>query len=288
MIDSGSLRLDRLYQLPEDRPALMGIVNVTPDSFSENGVNFLPSEAIDAGKRMLDEGADLLDIGGESTRPGAAPVEQEEEIRRILPVIKALASVGAVISVDTRKSAVASAALDAGAVIVNDVSSFQDREMLSVCVNAKCTVCLMHMQGVPETMQANPSYDNVVHDVLEYLLDRAQLAKEFRLHPSQIWIDPGIGFGKTPMHNLVLLNHLADFVKTGYPVLIGVSRKSSIGTFAGGVPVDQRLPGTLAAQVLAQAAGVRIIRAHDVKEARQAIDVAAAIIKPSSFSKRLA
>lgn len=264
----------------------MGIVNVTPDSFSENGVNFQPSDAIDAGKRMLDEGADILDIGGESTRPGAAPVSSDEELRRVLPVIEGLLRIGAQISVDTRKAVVAAASLKAGAVIVNDVTAFQDEDMLPVCLEANCTVCVMHMQGLPHNMQANPTYDEVVADVLAYLLDRAHLAKSYGLPSSQIWIDPGIGFGKTPMHNLLLLNHLDVFAKTDYAVLIGVSRKSSIGVFAGGAPVDQRLPGTLAAQVLAQAAGVRIIRAHDVREARQAIEVAAAILKPSSFSMR--
>ena len=275
-----------MYQLPEDRPALMGIVNVTPDSFSEHGVNFNRLDAIDAGKRMLDEGADILDIGGESTRPGAVLVSTDEELQRVLPVIEGLARVGARISIDTRKSKVAAAALQAGAVIVNDVTAFEDDDMLSVCADADCIVCAMHMQGMPPTMQDHPVYDEVVPDVLVYLVDRAQLAKLHGLPSSQIWIDPGIGFGKTPMHNLLLLNHLSEFVETGYPVLIGVSRKSSIGIYAGGAPVDQRLPGTLAAQVLAQAAGVRIVRAHDVKEARQAIDVAAAILKPSSFSSR--
>ena len=275
-----------MFRLPEDRPALMGIVNVTPDSFSENGVNFLTSTAIDAGTRMLDEGADILDVGGESTRPGAVPISAEEESRRVLPVIEGLARIGARISVDTSKATVAAAALRAGAVIVNDVTAYRDKDMLSVCLEAKCTVCAMHMQGMPPTMQVNPTYDEVVPDVLAYLVDRAQAAERVGLPRSQIWIDPGIGFGKSPMHNLLLLNHLNEFVQTEYPVLIGVSRKSSIGAFAGGAPVDQRLPGTLAAQVLAQAAGVRIIRAHDVKEARQAIDVAAAILKPSSFSMR--
>jgi len=272
--------------LPIDLPALMGIVNVTPDSFSEQGLNFRVEDAIASGLRMLAEGADILDVGGESTRPGADPVSIEEELRRVIPVIEAFAAHGATVSIDTRKSAVAKQAVSVGAQIVNDVTAFEDPEMASVCAEAGCHVCLMHIQGSPQTMQANPTYEDVVAEVLAFLESRIERAKNAGIAPERIWIDPGIGFGKTPMHNLQLLHNLSKFVDTGYPVLLGVSRKSSIGAFAGGVPVDQRLPGTLAAQVLAQAAGVRIVRAHDVKEARQAIDVAAAILRPSSFSMR--
>jgi dihydropteroate synthase len=278
-----------IIELPSDRPALMGILNVTPDSFSEQGLNFKTQDAIDAGLRMvLDEGADLLDVGGESTRPGAAPVSEEEEIRRVAPVIEALAAIplSIPISIDTRKPAVAKAALSAGARIVNDVTALEDPEMQAVCDQGWATVCLMHMKGAPQTMQANPVYEDVVSEVLAFLIERAGIVQNAGITAARIWIDPGIGFGKTPMHNLELLHNLSRFVETGFPVLIGVSRKSSIGVYAGGAPVDQRLPGTLAAQVLAQHAGVRIIRAHDVKAARQAIDVAAAILKPSSFSKR--
>ena len=275
-----------MFALPIDRPALMGIVNVTPDSFSENGLNYDPYDAVEAGKRMMDEGADILDVGGESTRPGAATVDAEEELRRVIPVIEGLVALGAKVSVDTRKSEVARRALSIGATIVNDVTALGDPAMLACCTKARSAVCLMHMQGGPETMQRQPYYDDVVSEVLKFLLERADLALKAGITQSQIWLDPGIGFGKTPMHNLLLLNHLSTFVATGFPIMIGVSRKSSIGVYAGGAPVDQRLPGTLAAQVLGQAAGVRIVRAHDVKEARQAIDVAGAILKPSSFSKR--
>ena len=266
----------------------MGIVNVTPDSFSEHGLNFNRSDAVDAGLKMFDEGADLLDIGGESTRPGADPVSIEEELRRVVPVIEVLAAKGIALSIDTRKAAVAKVALSAGALIVNDVTALGDPEMASVCASTGCFLCLMHMQGAPQTMQANPTYDDVVSEVLQFLLDRACLAEQSGIAGEKVWIDPGIGFGKTPMHNLLLLNSLSRLAESGYPVLIGVSRKSSIGVFAGGATVEHRLPGTLAAQVLAQAFGVRVIRAHDVGEARQAIDVAAAILRPSSFSKRLA
>lgn len=275
-----------MFELPIDRPALMGIVNVTPDSFSENGLNFESQSAIEAGIRMIEDGADLLDVGGESTRPGADPVSEDEEIRRVLPVIKALAAKSIAVSVDTRKPAVARAALSAGAQIVNDVTALEDPQMAAVCAEAGCTVCLMHMKGAPQTMQAKPVYDDVVAEVLAFLLDRVTMAGRVGVLRERIWLDPGIGFGKTPIHNLELLHGLPQFVATGLPVLIGVSRKSSIGVYSGGAAVDQRLPGSLAAQVLAQASGVRIVRAHDVREARQAIDVAAAILKPSSFSMR--
>ncbi len=274
-----------MFDLPIDRPALMGILNVTPDSFSENGVNFLEDDAVSAGLRMLDEGADLLDIGGESTRPGAEPVSNDEELRRVIPVVERLVRAGAKISVDTRRAGVAKQALDAGAHMINDVSGLSEPEMLEVCAAGQAAICVMHMQGAPQTMQAKPSYGDVEREVLSYLLGQAEMAMRMGIARDQVWIDPGIGFGKTPVHNLALLHGLDKFVATGFPVLIGVSRKSSIGLYAGGAPVDRRLPGTLAAQVLAQAAGVRVVRAHDVWEARQAIDVAAAILKPSSFSR---
>jgi len=263
----------------------MGILNVTPDSFSEHGLHFECSSAVEAGKRMMAEGADLLDVGGESTRPGAAPVSEEEELRRVIPVIEALAARGIPVSIDTRKPVVAQAALAVGAEVVNDVTALAAPRMAEICAEAGCVVCLMHMQGAPQTMQASPTYADVVGEVLEFLLGRAANVQAAGVAREHIWLDPGIGFGKTAMHNLLLLNHLRRFADTGYPVLIGVSRKSSIGLIAGGASVDQRLPGTLAAQVLAQASGVRIVRAHDIKEARQAIDVAAAILKPSSFSR---
>ena len=251
----------------------MAILNVTPDSFSENGLNFNQSLAVDAAKRMVDEGADILDIGGESTRPGADPVESEVEIARVVPVIKASVSLGVPISIDTRKGIVAQAALEAGATIVNDVTALSDPQMLPVCVDSGCHVCLMHIQ-----------YGDVVVEVFDYLEQRAMEVEAQGISRSKIWLDPGIGFGKSALHNLLLLHALPNLVSVGYPVLIGVSRKSFIGVLSG-ANVGQRLPGTLAAQVLAQHAGVKIIRAHDVKEARQAIDVAAAILTPSSFSR---
>jgi dihydropteroate synthase len=258
---------------------LMGIINVTPDSFSDGGVNFDAEAAIATGLRMLDDGADILDVGGESTRPGAEPISAEEEMRRVLPVVDALAKHGAV-SIDTMKSEVAQAAIEHGATIVNDVTALADPAMPDVVARARCTVCLMHMQGNPRTMQANPVYENVVHDVRDFLLERAAFAQACGISHDKIWIDPGIGFGKTLTQNLLLLGHIDEFARTGYPVLIGVSRKSFLGRISDAeklLPVEDRLEGTLAAQVIAQMKGATIIRAHDVKEARRAMDVAAAI-----------
>jgi dihydropteroate synthase len=258
----------------------MGVINVTPDSFSDGGVNYAPESAIDAGLRMMDEGADLLDIGGESTRPGAAEVSGGEELRRVAPVVEALAKRGATVSIDTMKPSVALAALKAGAEMVNDVTALSHPEMLQIVASSGCTVCLMHMQGNPRTMQQNPTYDDVVCDVRDYLAERAGFAQECGIRHDQIWIDPGIGFGKTPLHNLLLIKNLSVLVDLGFPVLVGVSRKSFIGRLlrpADPLPVEERLEGTLAAQVVAQLNGARIIRTHDVKEARRAMDMAVAI-----------
>jgi dihydropteroate synthase len=259
----------------------MGILNVTPDSFSDGGDHFSQGQAIDAGLRMLDDGADLVDVGGESTRPGAVPVAEEEELRRIGPVVEALARRGAVVSIDTMKSAVARTALENGAVVVNDVSALTDPEMASTCRELGATVCLMHMQGTPGTMQVNPEYDDVVRQVKEFLSERIKVALTAGISPDRLWIDPGMGFGKNDFHNLSLLQRLPELVGLGFPVLLGVSRKGFIGRALakGGspLPVDQRLEGTLAIQVAAQIAGVKILRAHDVSASRRAIDMVAAI-----------
>lgn len=268
-------------ELPPDRPALMGILNVTPDSFSDGGLHFRAEDAIAAGERMLEEGADILDVGGESTRPGAAPVDVEEEIRRTAPVVKALADRGAVVSIDTRKHEVGRHALDLGAKMVNDVGGLRDPEMVKLCGERQCTVCIMHMLRTPETMQESPLYDDVLQDVKSYLMSQATSAEHHGIEKARVWIDPGIGFGKTADHNLRLLNELDQLVETGYPVLVGVSRKSFLGKIAGRnriLPADERLEATLAAQTLAQSKGARIIRAHDVLASRRAIDVTAAIL----------
>lgn len=252
--------------LPPDRPAVMGILNVTPDSFSDGGRFFEPSAAIDHGLRMIDEGADLLDVGGESTRPGADPVDEAEELRRVVPAIAHLAKL-IPISVDTMKPAVAAAALDAGAFLVNDVSGLRDPAMVTLVQNTGCSVCIMHMQGNPQTMQHNPQYDDVVREVRDYLVGRAR-----EVGAKETWIDPGIGFGKEYEHNIALLRGLSALVEAPYPVMLGVSRKSFIGKMMGGAEVNDRLEGTLAAQAWAQLAGVRVLRAHDVKATRRAVE----------------
>lgn len=260
------------------RPQLMAILNVTPDSFSDGGSYATTQAAVDAALRMVDDGADLIDVGGESTRPGAAPVSAEEEIRRVAPVVQALVQKGIVVSVDTMKADVAEATLQVGAQVINDVTGLGDRRMASVCAAADCSVCIMHIQGTPQTMQANPVYQDVVSEVRDHLLERAAYAQGCGVPKDKIWIDPGIGFGKADEHNLALLRRLDVLVETGYPVLLGVSRKGFIGRALGGLPVDQRVEGTLAVQVLAQAQGVRYIRAHDVLAARRAIDMTAAVL----------
>lgn len=275
------------FHLPPDRPALMGILNVTPDSFSDGGLHFEPSAAIDAARRMVEEGADLIDVGGESTRPGSEGISLEEELRRVVPVVRAIAADGVTVSIDTMKPQTARAALDAGATIVNDVTALSNPEMIDVVADAGCIVCLMHMKGEPRTMQVSPVYDDVIREVRDYLLDRAELAVACDIPSDRIWIDPGIGFGKNLEHNLSLLRHLESFVETGYPVLVGVSRKSFIGRILrpmDPLPVEDRLEGTLAAQVVAQMKGAKIIRAHDVKQARRAIDMTAAIQIPKGTS----
>ena len=266
------------FALPTDRPALMGILNVTPDSFSDGGHYLAAEKAIAAGRRMIEEGADLIDVGGESTRPGAEPVPADEEIGRTVPVIEALAGDGIPISIDTMKPEVARRGLGAGAFLINDVGGMRDPAMVDVALGSNCHVCIMHMQGEPRTMQAAPNYGDVVREVRRFLVLQAVMLEEAGVAPERIWLDPGIGFGKTLEHNLLLLRHLDQLVATGYPVLVGVSRKSFLGKLTDNAPADDRLEGTLAAQVLAQSLGARVIRAHDVKAARRAIDVGTAIL----------
>lgn len=261
----------------------MGILNVTPDSFSDGGLCFDPHVAIETGLRLQREGADLVDVGGESTRPGAEPVSEAEEIRRVERVVGVLAEQGVPVSIDTSKARVAKVAIEAGAVMVNDVTAGRDEAMAPLCGSTPgLSVCLMHMLGEPRTMQSDPRYGDVVSEVRDFLVARAAVFEEFGVPSGRIWIDPGIGFGKNLGHNLDLLARLPVFVETGYPVAIGVSRKSFLGRLlrveGEPAPIAERLEGTLAAQVLAQASGVGLIRAHDVIAARRAIDVAAAIL----------
>ncbi|MBX7133116.1 MAG: dihydropteroate synthase [Fimbriimonadaceae bacterium] len=270
------------YVLPVGRPAIMGILNVTPDSFSDGGSFFEIEKAVEHAVRMVQEGADLIDVGGESTRPGAEAISEEEEISRVNPVIERLVDQGIIVSIDTSKASVASAAIQAGAQIVNDVCAGVDPEMATVCARANVPVCLMHMKGDPRTMQQNPHYEDVVAEIRAYLLDRAHWFESAGVPKSSIWLDPGIGFGKTVQHNLSLLKHLSAFVELGYPILIGVSRKSFlgklIGTESAPAPLEERIEAGLAAQVLAQAAGVRVIRTHDVLAANRAATLTSAIL----------
>ncbi|HWD38264.1 MAG TPA: dihydropteroate synthase [Fimbriimonas sp.] len=262
---------------PPRKPLLMGILNVTPDSFSDGGSYGCVQDAIDAGLRMVEEGADIVDVGGESTRPGSQPVPLDIEKQRVLPVIEGLAGQSVRISIDTYKAAVAREALQAGAQIVNDVTALRDPEMPGVCAEVECTVCLMHMQGTPQTMQQNPSYGDVVEEVKQFLLERAAFAKTQGIPKERIWIDPGIGFGKNDTHNLTVIRDLRVLTETGYPVLIGISRKGFIGRLLGSrespAPAKDRLEGTLALQIYAQLAGAAILRTHDVRAARRAATV---------------
>ncbi len=262
------------FELPADRPAIMGILNVTPDSFSDGGLYQSRQAAIAHALSMRDQGADVIDIGGESTRPGAAPVEAEVEIARTIPVVTELANRGIPVSIDTSKAAVAKAALEAGAHIVNDVTALSDPAMAELCNLSGCTVCLMHMQGTPRTMQLAPAYQDVVAEVLTFLLQRA---RRLALPKEQIWIDPGIGFGKTTEQNLALIRATDVFVASGYPVLVGISRKSFLGRILGTetepAPLEERLEGSLVLAAQAQLAGARILRVHDVAATRRAVRV---------------
>ncbi len=258
---------------------VMGIVNVTPDSFSDGGRFLDPAAAIAHGRALLAEGADVLDVGGESTRPGAAPVGAAEELARVLPVVEALAAAGATVSVDTTKAAVAAPCLAAGARWVNDVSALRaDPALAGVTADAGAELCLMHMRGEPRTMQADPRYDDVVDDVRAFLEERLSAAVAAGVAEERVWLDPGIGFGKTAEHNLALLGRLDALVALGRPVLVGTSRKSFLGRLTGRAEAADRLAGTLATTVLARARGARGFRVHDVAPARDALLVADATL----------
>jgi dihydropteroate synthase len=257
---------------------LMGVVNVTPDSFSDGGLYLDPEAAISHGRELAAAGAEILDVGGESTRPGAEPVAAEEELRRVVPVIDGLRDLNCEISVDTSKAAVAAAALDAGATIVNDVTALRgDPGMAPLCAERGATVVLMHMLGEPRTMQEDPRYDDVVAEVKAFLAGRLQAATAAGIAEERVWLDPGIGFGKTAAHNMELLRRLGELRELGRPLVIGTSRKSFIGRVDGSA-ADERLGGTIASSVLAAAEGAEVLRVHDVAEMRQALAVAAAIL----------
>ena len=257
----------------------MGIVNVTPDSFSGDGLDDNYVEAVRQGLDMFEAGAEFVDVGGESTRPGARSVTIDEEIVRIKPVVEGLASRGSgYISIDTMKPAVAGAALDAGASIVNDVSGLRDPEMVKVVAEHGASVIIMHMQGTPDTMQRNPVYDDVVDDVVEYLHERIHEAEKGGIPTENIMVDPGIGFGKTLEHNLEILARLDEFRSLGRPIVIGVSRKSFIGRLSGRPPED-RLGGSISAALISTIKGANIVRTHDVPETCQALQIAHRILK---------
>ena len=258
----------------------MGVVNVTPDSFSDGGLFLDADAAVEHGHRLAGEGAAILDIGGESTRPRSAPVPEDEELRRVLPVVERLAAVDARISIDTTKAAVATAALDAGATIVNDVSAFRfDPDMAALVAERDVDCCLMHMLGEPRTMQDDPRYDDVVSDVKAFLEERLAFAVGEGVAEERVWLDPGIGFGKTVEHNLELLRRLDEIVAIGRPVVIGTSRKSFLGKIAGGRDETERVPGTIATNVLALERGATVFRVHDVAQNADALAVAAATFR---------
>ena len=261
-----------------DKPRLFGVINVTPDSFSDGGEALALSEALKRGRAMLDDGADILDVGGESTRPGAEPVSAEEERARVVPVVKGLSEMGALVSIDTRRAEVMAAAIDAGAGIVNDVTALTgDQDSLGLVADRGVAVVLMHMQGEPGSMQENPQYENAAEDVLGTLKARFEACEEAGIPRGRIAVDPGIGFGKTVNHNLEILNRLDIYRGLGLPVLLGVSRKSFIAKLSRGEAPKDRVPGSLAAVLAAWAQGVRMFRVHDVAETRQALAVAQAI-----------
>jgi dihydropteroate synthase len=261
-------------------PTIMGILNVTPDSFSDGGRYLEPAAAVAHGLALAEAGADLIDVGGESTRPGATPVAQDEELRRVVPVIERLAEAGlsAAISIDTSKAAVARAALDAGASYVNDVTAFRADPALAELVAARrVDCCLMHMLGEPRTMQREPRYVDVVGDVRAFLEERVEFALAAGIERERITIDPGIGFGKTPTHNLTLLARLGELTTLGLPILVGTSRKSFLGVITGRTE-PERLASTIATCVMAFERGARVFRVHDVAPVRDALAVAAATV----------
>jgi len=256
----------------------MGVLNVTPDSFSDGG-QFLDAErAVAHGLEMVSQGAAIIDIGGESTRPGAASVPPVEQVRRVVPVIESLARQTEVpISIDTCDVEVARAALAAGASILNDITALADDDMARLAAESQVPVVLMHMQGTPRTMQADPYYEDVVGEVLDFLVARARRAESFDIPGERVWIDPGIGFGKTLEHNLLLLKHIGRFVATGYRVLVGPSRKRFIGTITGREKPADRAFGTAATVALCVAAGVSIVRVHDVAAMQDVLRVVRAV-----------
>jgi len=261
------------------RTHLMGVLNVTPDSFSDGGKFFKLEEAIKQGLKLAEEGADMIDIGGESTRPGSEPVTIEEELRRVIPVIEELTKMIQVpISIDTYKSRVAKEALDSGASMVNDISGLRyDPEMKKVIAKYDVPVVLMHIKGTPKNMQENPHYDNLIEEIKTYLIESIKIAKEAGIDEDKIIIDPGIGFGKTPEDNLRILKNLNEFTELGRPLMVGVSRKSFIGKILN-LPTEERLEGSLASMAAAIMNDANILRVHNVKESKRVAKLVDAIL----------
>jgi dihydropteroate synthase len=259
---------------------LMGILNVTPDSFSDGGQFFDTGRAVEHGLKMASDGAVIIDVGAESTRPGSEPVDADEQIRRAVPVIEALAKkINVPISIDTYNFDVAKGALDAGAALINDITALSDERLAKLAADRQIPVILMHIKGTPKNMQVEPEYNDVVGEVLQFLLERAKRAEGFGIPKERIFIDPGIGFGKTVEHNLLLLKNIDRFVDSGYRVLVGPSRKAFIGKITGKENPKDRIFGTAAAVALCAAAGVSIIRVHDIAEMADVIKVTKSIFK---------
>jgi dihydropteroate synthase len=269
------LRHNQLFSA--GHPLIMGVVNVTPDSFSDGGLYASANKAVQHAKRLIDEGVDILDIGGESTRPGSEPVSVAEELNRVIPVIQALSDMNVAVSVDTSKPEVMRQAIEAGATMVNDVNALRAPGAIEVVKEAEhVLICLMHMQSEPRSMQRNPQYTDVVKEVMDFLRQRLTLLETEDISKKRLVIDPGFGFGKTLEHNLILLRSLDKFLSLGVPVLVGLSRKSMLGAITGNA-VDYRIHESVAAALLAVIKGARIIRVHDVKATKDAFAVCAAV-----------
>ena len=274
----GDKRVGSLIQVPD--PVLMGILNVTPDSFSDGGEFFGVKPAVVQAEKMLDEGAHIIDLGGESTRPGSDPVSPEEELRRVLPVVRGIleSRPETKISIDTYRASTAETALDAGARVVNDVTALRgDSRMAGLVAERGCPVVLMHMLGEPKSMQRDPRYDDVVREVRDFLVGRVEYAISAGVREENVILDPGIGFGKILRHNLELLNGLNVFVELGFFVLVGASRKSFLGKILGSDATGDRLFGTVATNVIAYERGATLFRVHDIRANKEALEVAAAV-----------